>query len=116
MDAVDSWRPPNGDRFIHPTVAAAWRRASDKAIPFFAFPPAVRRVIYTTNAIESVNARLRKIIKTRGHFPSDDAATKLIWLALRKITADWGRAANNWREAMNQFAILYEDSFTNRVA
>ena len=54
-------------------------------IPFFAFPPEVRRVIYTTNAIESVNARLRKIIKTRGHFPSDDAATKLIWLALRRL-------------------------------
>lgn len=95
-----------------PTVAAAWRRAWDKVIPFFAFPPEVRRVIYTTNAIESVNARLRKIIKTRGHFPSDEAATKLIWLALRNITADWGRAANNWKSAMNQFAILYEDRFT----
>ena len=81
-------------------------------IPFFAFPPEVRRVIYTTNAIESVNARLRKIIKTRGHFPSDEAATKLIWLALRNITADWGRAANHWKSAMNQFAILYEDRFT----
>ena len=57
-------------------------------IPFFAFPPQIRRVIYTTNAIESINARLRKIIKTRGHFPSDDAATKLIWLALRNITAE----------------------------
>ena len=57
-------------------MAAAWRRAWDRVIPFFAFPPAIRRVIYTTNAIESINARLRKIIKTRGHFPSDDAATK----------------------------------------
>ena len=95
-----------------PTVVAAWRRAWDRVIPFFAFPPAVRRVIYTTNAIESINARLRKIIKSRGHFPSDDAATKLIWLALRNITADWGRAAHNWKEAMNQFAILYEERFT----
>ncbi len=69
-------------------------------------------MIYTTNAIESVNARLRKIIKSRGHFPSDDAASKLIWLALRNITAEWGRAAHNWKEAMNQFAILYEDRFT----
>ena len=101
---------PWGQRF--PTVVSAWRRAWDKVIPFFAFPPEVRRVIYTTNAIESVNARLRKIIKTRGHFPSDDAATKLIWLALRNITEDWGRAANNWKSAMNQFAILYEDRFT----
>ena len=101
---------PWGQKF--PTVVSAWRRAWDKVIPFFAFPPEVRRVIYTTNAIESVNARLRKIIKTRGHFPSDDAATKLIWLALRNITEDWGRAAHNWKSAMNQFAILYEDRFT----
>jgi transposase-like protein len=99
-----------GQKF--PTVVASWRRAWDRVIPFFAFPPAVRRVIYTTNAIESLHSRLRKIIKTRGHFPSDDAATKLLWLALRNITADWGRAAKEWREAMNQFAILYEERFT----
>lgn len=108
LDAFE--QGPWGHKF--PTVAAAWRRNWDKVIPFFAFPPAVRRVIYTTNAIESVNAQLRKIIKTRGHFPSDDAATKLIWLALRNITADWGRAAHNWKEAMNQFAILYDERFT----
>jgi len=96
----------------YPTVTASWRRAWDRVIPFFAFPPAVRRVVYTTNAIESIHSQLRKIIKTRGHFPSDDAATKLIWLALRNITADWGRAAKEWREAMNQFAILYEERFT----
>ena len=100
---------PWGEKF--PTVAAAWRRAWDRVIPFFAFPPAIRRVIYTTNAIESINARLRKIIKTRGHFPSDDAASKLIWLALRNITADWGRAAKDWKDAMNQFAILYTERF-----
>ena len=94
-----------------PTVVAAWRRAWAQVIPFFAFPPEIRRVIYTTNAIESVNARLRKIIKTRGHFPTDDAANKLIWLALRNITAGWGAAAHHWKEAMNQFAILYDDRF-----
>jgi putative transposase len=71
------------------------------------------KIMPVTNAIESINARLRKIIKSRGHFPSDDAATKLIWLALRNITADWGRAAHNWKEAMNQFAILYEERFTH---
>ena len=94
-----------------PTVVAAWRRAWAQVIPFFAFPPAIRRVIYTTNAIESVNARVRKIIRTRGHFPSDDAANKLIWLALRNITASWGSAAHHWKAAMNQFAILYDDRF-----
>lgn len=105
---------PWGTKF--PTVAAAWRRAWDRVIPFFAFSPSVRRVIYTTNAIESLHSRLRKIIKTRGHFPSDDAATKLIWLALRNITADWGRAAKEWRQAMNEFAIAYGDRFTRPAA
>ena len=111
--ALDDFeRGPWGQKF--PTVAASWRRAWSHVIPFFAFPPEVRRVIYTTNAIESVNARLRKIIKTRGHFPSDDAASKLIWLALNNITAEWSRAAHNWKAAMNQFAILYGDRFTRK--
>ena len=81
--ASSSW----GLRF--PTVVAASRRAWTHVIPFFAFPPGVRRVIDTTNALESVHARVRKIIKTRGHFPTDGAAMKLIWLALRNITAEW---------------------------
>ncbi|MFT3755755.1 MAG: IS256 family transposase [Pseudoxanthomonas sp.] len=108
LDAFEAG--PWGERF--PTVVAAWRRAWSRVVPFFAFPPDVRRVIYTTNAIESVHARLRKIIKTRGHFPSDEAATKLIWLALRNITSEWSRATREWKVAMNQFAILYEDRFT----
>jgi transposase-like protein len=112
LDAFE--QGPWGQRF--PTVVAAWRRAWSHVIPFFAFPPQIRRVIYTTNAIESIHAQLRKIIKSRGHFPSDDAATKLIWLALKNITADWGRASKDWKEAMNQFAILYEDRFTKAAA
>jgi putative transposase len=111
LDAFEAG--PWGQKF--PTVVASWRRAWTHVIPFFAFPPEVRRVIYTTNAIESVNARLRKILKTRGHFPTDDAATKLIWLALRNITAEWGRASNNWKTAMNQFAILFDDRFTQMI-
>ena len=103
-------RGPWGTQF--PTVVASWRRAWTHVIPFFAFPPDVRRVIYTTHALESVHARLRKILKTRGHFPNDESATKLIWLALRNITASWGKAANYWHLAMNQFAILYDDRFT----
>ncbi len=87
----------------YPTVVSAWKRAWDRVIPFFVFPPAIRKVIYTTNAIESINAQLRKVIKTRGHFPTDEAATKLIWLALRNITANWGSAAHDWKNAMNQF-------------
>ncbi len=95
---------------------ATWRRAWDRVIPFFAFSPAVLRVIYTTKAIESLHSRLRKIIKTRGHCPSDDAATKLLWLELCNITADWGWAAKEWKAAMNQFAIAYGERFTRPAA
>ncbi|MGN4193993.1 IS256 family transposase [Burkholderia gladioli] len=98
-----------GRRF--PTVSASWRNAWDRVIPFFAFPPAIRKIIYTTNSIENINGQLCKIIKTRGHFPGDEAATKLIWLALRNITAGWGHAAHDWKAAMNQFAIVYEERF-----
>jgi putative transposase len=101
---------PWGRKF--PTVVATWRRAWPRVTPFFAFPPDVRRLIYTTNALESVHGQLRKIIKTRGQFPTDDAATKLIWLALRNITAKWARTSPYWRAAMNQFAILYEGRFS----
>jgi transposase-like protein len=100
---------PWGRKF--PTVVSAWQRAWERVIPFFAFPPEIRRLIYTTNAIESVNARIRKIIKTRGHFPNDDAATKLIWLALRNATSEWKRPSTLWKVAVNQFAILYADRF-----
>jgi putative transposase len=106
---TDFERGPWGER--HPTVAATWRRAWDRVIPFFVFPPDIRKVIYTTNAIESVNAQLRKVIKARGHFPTDDAAMKLIWLGLRNITAKWTRTGHGWKGAMNQFAVLYGDRF-----
>jgi len=98
-----------GQKF--PTVVAAWRNAWERVIPFFAFPPAVRKVIYTTNAIESVNAQLRKSIKARDHFPSDEAATKFIWLALRNIMKKWSRRAHDWKTDMNQFAILFVERF-----
>jgi transposase-like protein len=101
---------PWGQRY--PPIVASWRRAWAHVIPFFAFPPDVRKVLYTTNALESVHARLRKILKARGHFPSDEAATKLLWLALRNITATWGKEANYWRSARNQFAIVYGERFT----
>jgi transposase-like protein len=104
---------PAGDSDLIIAQAIAPRLGS---IPFFAFPPAVRKLIYTTNAIESLHSQLRKIIKTRGHFPSDDAATKLIWLALRNIGRDSGRSVREWREAMNQLAIAYGDRFTRLVA
>jgi transposase-like protein len=97
----------------YPTIVQCWRRAWENVIPFFAFPPEVRRVIYTTNVIESLHMQLRKIIKSRGHFPSDDAAIKLIWLALRNIYDGKLPIKREWKLAMNQFAVLYGDRFAN---
>ncbi|KRB12170.1 IS256 family transposase [Achromobacter sp. Root170] len=102
---------PWGQRYA--PIADAWRRAWDRVIPFFTFPPAIRKVIYTTNAIESINAQLRRAVKTRGHFPSDEAATKLLWLVLRNITGAWGSATHDWKAAMNQFAVIYAERFTD---
>jgi putative transposase len=96
----------------YPTIVQSWTRAWEHVTPFFVFPPDIRRVIYTTNAIESLNMQLRKIIKTRGHFPTDEAAIKLLWLALRNVLNKSVRSAFDWKRAMNQFAILYGDRFT----
>jgi transposase-like protein len=99
----------------YPPIAASWRRQWEQVIPFFAYPPEVRKIIYTTNAIESLHMQLRKIIKTRGHFPSDEAAVKLIYLALRNITKEWKMSAREWKAAMNQFAILFPERFTPQL-
>jgi putative transposase len=100
----------------YPTIVQSWRRAWENVIPFFAFPPEVRRIIYTTNMIESLHMQLRKIIKNRGHFPSDEAAIKLLWLALRNINDGKVRSAREWKLAMNQFAVLYGDRFVSHAS
>jgi transposase-like protein len=96
----------------YPSIVQAWRRAWEHVTPFFVFPPDIRRVIYTTNAIESLNMQLRKIIKTRGHFPNDESAIKLLWLALRNVLNKQVRRSFDWKSTMNQFAILYGERFT----
>ena len=86
--------------------------AWENVIRFFAFPPEVRRIIYTTSAIESLHMQLREIIETRRYFPSDDAALESSWLAQRKIFAGKVRPADAWKAAMNQLAIMYGERFT----
>ncbi len=95
----------------YPTVAQSWRRQWEQVTPFFAFAPEIRKIIYTTNAIESLHSQVRKSVRTRGHFPSDQAATKLIWLVLRNIEATWKRPPVSWAKARSQFAILFGDRF-----
>jgi len=96
----------------YPAISRSWRGNWEQVIPFFDYPPDIRRIIYTTNAIESLHSAVRKVIKNRGHFPSDEAATKLIYLALRNIEKKWIMPARTWKEALNQFAVLFEDRLT----
>lgn len=92
-------------------VIAMWRRQWEQVIPFFAYPQEVRKMIYTTNAIESLNSQIRRSVRARGHFPSDEAAIKLIWLQLREITKDWRMPPREWSAAKAQFALLFGDRF-----
>ena len=100
---------PWGVRFA--AITALWRRHWTHVIPFFAYPAEVRKMIYTTNAIESLNAKLRRSVRSRGHFPSDEAAMKLIWLQLREITQKWTMPAREWAAAKAQFAVVFGDRF-----
>ena len=102
-------RSPWGEKY--PAIVSAWRRKWEHVIPFFAFAPEVRKIIYTTNAIESLHSQVRKAVRNRGHFPSDKAATKLIYLALRNIEAKWKKPPIPWHQAKAQFAIHFEDRF-----
>ena len=102
---------PWGEKY--PAIAQSWRRNWDHVIPFLAFPEAVRRMIYTTNAIESLNAKIRRAVRTRGHFPSDDAATKLLYLVLNHAAQAWKRPPREWTEAKTQFAIIFGERFVN---
>ena len=94
-------------------MVAMWRRQWEQVIPFFAYPPEVRKVIYATNAIESMHMQLRKIVKNRLHFPSDEAASKLLHLALRNIEKAKKIPPMTWKQTVNQFAILFGERFTH---
>lgn len=93
----------------HPTISRSWRRNWDQIIPFLAYPPDIKKVIYTTNTIESLNMSLRKVTKNRGSFPTDESMFKLLYLALNNISKNWTRPIRNWKAAMARFAILFED-------
>src|SRR3982075_1406388 len=103
-------RGPWGQKY--PAIAQSWRRNWEQVIPFFAFAPDLRKILYTTNAIESLNAQVRKAVRVRGHFPSEEAATKLIWLVLRNVQARWKNPPISWHAAKTQLAIQFEQRFT----
>ena len=110
-DALDAFdEGPWGRKY--PVIAQSWRRHWAEVIPFYAFPADIRRIIYTTNAIEALNAKLRRAVRARGHFPTDEAVLKLLFLVLNLAAKEWKMPAREWTAAKAQFAILFEDRFT----
>ena len=100
----------------YPAIAMSWRGAWGEVIPFYAFPGEVRRIIYTTNAIEALNAKLRRAVRARGHFPTDEAALKLLFLVLNQAEKEWTMPAREWCMARAQFAVLFGERFTRASA
>jgi putative transposase len=107
LDAFDAG--PWGRKY--PVIAQSWRRHWAEVIPFYAFPAEVRRIVYTTNAIEALHAKLRRAVRARGHFPTDEAVLKLLFLVLNLAAKEWRMPAREWTAAKAQFAILFEDRF-----
>jgi len=109
VDAMDTFELEWGDRY--PGIVKVWRSAWEQFTPFLRFPPEIRKVVYTTNLVESINYQLRKITKTRGHFPTDDAALKLLRLGARNISdkrgGDLGTGTWGWKHALNAFEIHF---------
>ena len=104
--ALDAFCQTWDDKY--PTIGKAWHRDWDQLTPFFEYPDDIRKVIYTTNAIESINRSFRKILKNRGAFPTEQAVFKLMYLALQNIAKKWTMPIRNWKAALNRFAIMFE--------
>jgi putative transposase len=100
----------------YPAIGQSWRRVWQEVIPFFGFPGEVRRIIYTTNAIEALNSKLRRAIRARGHFPSDEAAAKLLYLILNRSEKEWVMPPREWAMAKAQFAVIFGDRFVRAMA
>ena len=104
---------PWGEKYA--AIGKAWRRAWPEVIPFFAFPREVRRILYTTNAIEALNSKLRRAVRARGHFPNDEAALKLLFLVLNRAEKDWKMPPREWTAAKAQMAVIFGDRFAKAM-
>ena len=100
----------------YPAIGQSWRRAWGEVVPFYAFPAEVRRLLYTTNAIEALNSKLRRAVRARGHFPTDEAAMKLLFLVLNRAEREWKMPPREWAMAKAQFAVLFGERFTKTMA
>ena len=107
LSALDAFETTWSEKYA--VIAPLWRKDWARLAPFFDYPPAIRKAVYTTNAVESLNYSLRRIVKDKGAFPNDEAIFKLLWLGLREASKKWKRPIRDWKAALNQFVILYGD-------
>lgn len=111
--ALDDFESTWGDKY--PAIVNSWRNNWENVIPFFDYPQAIRRVIYTTNIVESLNSTLRKAVRNRGHFPTEDALMKVLYLAIGGVSKKWTMPIRDWKQALNQFSIIFADRFPERL-
>lgn len=113
LEALDEFEITWGDKY--PAIIKSWRNNWEKVIPFLQFPQEIRRVIYTTNIVESLNNTLRKSVRNRGHFSTEDALMKVLYLAIRGVSKKWNMPIHEWKHALNHFAIMFSDRFPERI-
>jgi putative transposase len=109
QEALDEFELTWGDKY--PAIVKSWRTHWEKVTPFLHYPKEIRRVIYTTNIVESLNSTLRKAVRNRGHFSTEDGIMKVLYLAIRGVSKKWNMPIREWKQALNHFAILFEGRF-----
>lgn len=114
LEALDNFELTWGDKY--PAIVKSWRNNWEKIIPFLQFPKEIRKVIYTTNIVESLNNTLRKAVRNRGHFSTEDGVMKVLYLAIRGVSKKWNMPIHSWKQALNHFAIMFSDRFPERLA
>lgn len=114
LEALDDFELAWGDKY--PAIIRSWRAHWEKITPFMAFPPEIRKVIYTTNIVESLNSTLRKSVRNRGHFPTEDSLMKVLYLAIQQVSKKWTQPIADWKSALNRFAIMYHDRFPKKLS
>ena len=111
--ALDDFELTWGDKY--PAIVKSWRHNWERVTPFLDFPMDIRRVIYTTNIVESLNATLRKAVRNRGHFSTEDSLMKVLYLAISGVSKKWNMPVRDWKSALNRFAIMYPERFNEKL-
>ena len=113
LSALDDFELTWGDKYA--AIVKSWRQNWEKIVPFLDFPMEIRKVIYTTNMVESLNATLRKAVRNRGHFSTEDSLMKVLFLAIRGVSKKWNMPIRDWKLALNRFAIMFPERFPEKL-